>query len=171
MAVELMEYDPEWSAWFEAARAELAPMLGEAASIEHIGSTSVPGMAAQPIIDILVQLPALPLDWEPMAELRYGEQRGLGGVNQVFYRPEPRAKVYVAVAGSNYAADRLLFRDYLREHPERRLAYEALKADAAAAHPDNAGAYTAAKLAFVQETIAMASAAAPAEPDEAEQPD
>jgi hypothetical protein len=114
MPVEQVAYDPGWPARFEAGRAELVPVVGPDGTIEHIGSTSIPGCAAQPIIDILVQLPALPLDWEPMSDLGYGDQMGNGGVNQVFYREAPRTKVHVTQAGSKYAHDRLLFRDYLR---------------------------------------------------------
>lgn len=159
MPVEQGPYDPGWPARFETARAELVPVVGPEGTIEHIGSTSIPGCAAQPIIDILVQLPALPLDWEPMSDLGYGEQLGNGGVSQVFYREAPKTKVHVAQAGSKYARDRLLFRDYLRQHPQLRQQYEQLKAKQAAGHHDSEGAYTASKTTFVAETLALAEAA------------
>lgn len=166
MPVEHVPYDPGWPAQFEAARAELLPLVSPEGTIEHIGSTSIPGCAAQPIIDILVQLPTLPLDWEPMIDLGYEELLGDGGVNQVFYREAPRNKVHVTQTGSKYAHDRLLFRDFLRQHLERSQQYEQLKAEQAAAHPDSEGAYTAGKTAFVAETLALSEAAgASAEPD------
>lgn len=171
--MEQHPYDSGWPVTFEAARAELVPIFGNGATVDHIGSTSIPGIAAQPIIDILVQLPALPVNWDQrdaLEALGYGEQLGTGGVNQVFYRAEPRTKIHVTVAGGQYASDRLLFRDYLRQHPERRHQYEVHKAELAACSSDDQAAYTAAKLHFVQQTIALAAAPSPAEPEANGQP-
>lgn len=169
MPVNVVPYDAAWPGQFLEARAQLALVFGPDASIEHVGSTSIPGCSAQPIIDILVQLDALPLDWDQrdaLEALNYGEVWGVAGGHQLFERAEPHTKVHVAVAGSDYANHRLWFRDYLREHPERRQAYETLKAELAVAHPNDRAAYTAAKLAFVEETIALATGQEADEPPE-----
>src|SRR5215218_1874125 len=63
--VVLSEYDPSWPGKFEAVRVELAEALGQkAVAIEHIGSTAVPGLAAKPIIDVLVTVEAVEPDDE-----------------------------------------------------------------------------------------------------------
>ncbi len=160
MPVELADYDAEWPVQFAEAQTELVAILGPAATIEHIGSTSIPGCRAQPIVDVLVQLQVIPVNWESedaLGALGYTELLGDAGVNQMFYRKAPPTKVHVAVLGGIYATDRLQFRDYLREHPERRNEYEALKQELAAAHPSDQAAYTAGKHAYVEATIALAS--------------
>ncbi len=98
--VEQHAYDPAWPAQYEAARAELAPIFGADAMIEHIGSTSIPGCSAQPIIDILVQMPG-PLNFDQrdaLEALNYGNQLG-DDVAEVFFGPEPATKVHVTSAG------------------------------------------------------------------------
>ena len=160
--VEQQPYDPAWPTRYEAARSELAPIFGADAMIEHIGSTSIPGCSAQPIIDILVQLPG-PLNFDQrdgLEALNYGNQLG-DDAAEVFFRPEPATKVHVTSAGSKYAAHRVAFRDYLRGHEKHRQQYEQLKADQAAAHPEDPMAYTAGKIAFVMETIDLAELAEP----------
>ena len=60
--IEVVDYDPAWPRWFEQERERLLRVLGErAVSVEHIGSTAVPGLTAKPVIDILVSVEPFPL--------------------------------------------------------------------------------------------------------------
>ena len=185
LKVEIAEPDPRWPAAFEAARRALASIPG-AARIEHIGSTSVPGLAAKPILDLLIGVedPAL-LDtsgeeawstastWSlapggPSAHVAFVEAitrvgyvyRGDGGFEaHLFFRRDTNGRrshhVHVAALGGAYWIDHLLFRDYLRAHPERAAAYGALKRRLAAELPESRP-YTDAKTAFVEAVLADA---------------
>jgi GrpB-like predicted nucleotidyltransferase (UPF0157 family) len=161
MPLQLVAYDADWPIRFQDASAELIGILGPEALVDHIGSTSIPACSAQPIVDVLVQVPAIPLSvhhQDALEAIGYGEQLGAAGVNQMFFRQLPLTKVHLTAVGSNYAADRLGFRDYLRGHEQRRAQYEDLKGLLSAEHPNDPIAYTAGKHAFVQETIALAAA-------------
>ena len=158
--IDQQAYDPAWPAAYLAARAELAPVFGPEASIHHIGSTAVPGLSAKNIVDLLVAQPALLVTFEmrdALEDLGYEERFGNAGVNALFVKNIPPTNVHIALAGSDYARDRLTFRDYLRQHGDRRDAYAALKGEAAAANPGDPVAYAASKVAFVVETLELAA--------------
>ena len=74
-AIEVRDYDPNWPVLFEEECARLRGVFGPPVPIEHIGSTSVPGLAAKPIIDLLIGVPSLaeakPTCLEPLVALRY----------------------------------------------------------------------------------------------------
>ena len=150
-AIEVVAYDPEWPARFEAIRARLAPALGSlAASIEHVGSTSVPGLAAKPVIDIdvVVADPAdIPAVIDILTTLGY-EHLGEVGVKdrEAFRRPPgtERHNLYVCPAGGEGLRNHLALRNHLRTHPEAVEAYAALKRRLAAEAPD-IDTYVAAK--------------------------
>lgn len=160
--VRLHDYDPSWPALYgdeaKLLRNTLAPDL---VAIEHIGSTSVPGMAAKPVIDLLA------------AVTDYGRfpsivQR-LGSVGYV-YTPESEADdpdrrvfrkgpadisqlrthhLHLTTTGSRYWRRMVAFRDHLRRHPEDATAYVDLKRALAARHAADPAAYTAGKHEFV----------------------
>jgi GrpB-like predicted nucleotidyltransferase (UPF0157 family) len=134
MPIEVVPYDPAWPARFEQLRALLAPALGEVAvAIEHVGSTSVPGLAAKPVIDIDVVV-ASPAD-VPEAIVRLGTlgYRHLGDLGiagrEAFRRPPglPAHNLYVCPQGIESLRNHLTVRDHLRAHPAARDAYAALK--------------------------------------------
>jgi GrpB-like predicted nucleotidyltransferase (UPF0157 family) len=169
-AVIIVDYDPRWPDRFEAAAAAIRGACGERlVGIEHVGSTAVPGLPAKPIID-LMPLVARFEDGaacvEAMTALGY-EYRGEFGIpgRHYFVRNEsgqaederPQEHVHMLVAGSDEAERHLLFRDYLRTHPERRDAYAILKRALALRHGEDREAYTAGKTAFVQATLALAA--------------
>jgi GrpB-like predicted nucleotidyltransferase (UPF0157 family) len=133
--IELVPYSPDWPREFQAERELIASALGALAlRIEHNGSTSVPGLAAKPIIDIQISVEQLhPLE---------GYARGLARVGYVhvphaddafcpfFHRPAawPHTHhVHVVQAGGDEERRTLAFRDYLREHPLAASEYEDLK--------------------------------------------
>ncbi len=153
--VTLVDGDAGWPALFEAEAARLAPAIGPlVVGIEHIGSTSIPGIKAKPIVDILVGLRRFE-DGErlvaPLAALSY-DYVGTDMVphDHLFGLGEPRTHLLHAVLQDGYHWRRdLRFRDRLRADPALAEAYERLKMQLAARYPDNRAAYTAAKAEFI----------------------
>lgn len=133
--LEILPYDSRWPREFEAERERLQALLGPLAlRIEHHGSTSVPGLAAKPVIDLQVSVAALvPLD-------RYAAPLEAAGYTHhphpddafapFFHRPQawPHTHhVHVVAIGGDEERRTLAFRDYLRDHPEAARRYEVLK--------------------------------------------
>jgi GrpB-like predicted nucleotidyltransferase (UPF0157 family) len=160
--VELRDYDASWADLFEEERARLAPIFdGRAVAIEHVGSTSVPGLCAKPIVDVLVGVRELELTEEQiaaMAELGYQFlcEHGLPG--RLFFKKEPRTHhVHVVEHGGDHWERHLLFRDTLRSDPEERRRYDEFKRRLAAeGHPREV--YTELKTPFIREVEARARA-------------
>jgi GrpB-like predicted nucleotidyltransferase (UPF0157 family) len=128
---------------FEAEAANLAAVFGEqVVAIEHVGSTAVPGLVAKAIIDIMVivaDLPTVDASDRPMAELGY-EPRGEFGIAGRRYYPKDIAgrrtyQVHLYETGNPEIERHLLFRDYLRTHPEAAAAYGRHKEDLAGQFP------------------------------------
>jgi GrpB-like predicted nucleotidyltransferase (UPF0157 family) len=161
------DYDPRWPATFERIRTPIAAALGAlAVRIEHVGSTSVPGLAAKPIIDLDVviasraDLPAViarlgPLGYRPQGDL------GIPG-RESFNNPPglPEHHLYVCVADNAELARHLAFRDYLRGHPEAVRGYASLKRSLAIRFRNDRDAYTEAKAAFIEQALASSAAEA-----------
>jgi len=134
--IVIVPYDAGWPAQFESEARRIAACFGaEALRIEHVGSTSVPGLASKPVIDIQVSVSAL-----DRRELHLGLMRQLGythfalgefdRVYPFFKRPETWPSthhVHLCEAGSEQERMHLQFRDYLRQHPPVAAEYEALK--------------------------------------------
>jgi dephospho-CoA kinase len=77
-----IDYDAAWPDRFEAIRVQLAPLFGAEATIEHTGSTAVPGLSGTDVIDVLVLLPALPVSFasrDALEALGYHEHAGIAG--------------------------------------------------------------------------------------------
>jgi GrpB-like predicted nucleotidyltransferase (UPF0157 family) len=165
--VQIVEYDPQWPLEFERLKGVLWNTLGELAeSIEHVGSTSVPGLAAKPILDVDVvigsrqQLPAVVEKLAGLGYVHVGDQ-GIAGREALdrLGRDVPRDgagwpwmehHLYVCARDSRELARHLFFRDYLRQNPQARDEYAALKRDLARRFRDEREAYTQAKTAFVE---------------------
>jgi GrpB-like predicted nucleotidyltransferase (UPF0157 family) len=155
--VVVVPYDPEWPARFERLRRLLTEVLGALAQrIEHVGSTAVPGLMAKPIIDLDVVIGSralLPAAYARLASVGYVDEGDLGVADREAFRaPDglPAHHLYVCPADSRALREHLLFRDYLRSHPEAAQAYGILKRRLAALHGADRQAYTAGKTAFVQ---------------------
>jgi GrpB-like predicted nucleotidyltransferase (UPF0157 family) len=166
--LEIVPYDPRWPAAFEVEAARLRAALGAVAlRIDHHGSTSVPGLAAKPIIDIQVSVAALrPLDAYAVP------LRGLGYTYlehpddefaPFFHRPAqwPHTHhVHVVEYGGAEERRTLAFRDYLRGNLEAAGEYERLKRQLAdglvAADAASREAYARAKTEFIEGIIAKA---------------
>lgn len=158
--VRIDAYDPAWPGRFAAEARRLRAALGaHVAAIEHIGSTSVPGMPAKPIIDIAVAVDSLaPLESLEQALAGCGYvakgEFGLPG-RQFFLREAPDVfHVHVVEKHSGHFSAWLRFRDALRADAAVRDAYAALKHGLAARFAGNRPAYTAAKGEFIRAVLA-----------------
>ena len=135
----VLAYDEEWVKRFEAERAVLSRVFGQRAlSIEHIGSTSVPGMWAKPQIDIQITVNDLKDVDEliPFVETEgyayHGKDSELFGEKYFIKDAESGERlvsVHVRQASSPQALTAIIFRDYLRSHPEKRELYSKTKRD------------------------------------------
>ena len=154
--VVVVEYDPAWPQEFEALRARVWPVVADVAlRIEHVGSTSVPGLAAKPIIDMTVVVPArvqVPGAIERLASLGYVHRGNLGIENREAFDHPPtlrRHNLYVCPEGTIGIVNQVAVRDHLRAHPEQAAQYAALKQRLAERYPSDIDAYVVGKTAFV----------------------
>lgn len=166
--VEIRPYDPAWPALFEAERSALEgalsgePLIG----IEHFGSTAIPGLAAKPIIDILIAATDL-------AAARATFPARLAPLGYLFWADNPKTDRLFFVKGLPPHGERrthhvhvtqpdgepwirLAFRDYLRANPDAAAEYAALKTRLAAEYRTDREAYTEAKTDFVARIMALA---------------
>ena len=155
-----MAYDPSWQDRFEKVAAALSGALadGPTAAVEHVGSTSVPGLAAKPILDIDVIVAPEDVSAAVAALVRIGYvHRGDLGVagREAFFAPDedPRRHVYVCAAGTLNVRNHLAVRDVLRRRDDLRDEYAAVKL-ALAAEPDmDIDTYIARKSDVIQKVL------------------
>jgi GrpB-like predicted nucleotidyltransferase (UPF0157 family) len=165
--IVVCDYDPEWPAMFERERGNLERVLGSAAiSIEHVGSTAVVGMAAKPIIDLLVGV-------EDLEEARTScvePLRTLGYVHVAEYEPWLTSEmlfrkgapgpwthhVHAMELSSPRWEENILIRDYLRHHPEVVAAYTSVKKALALVFDEDIAGYRDAKRPFLAAVMANA---------------
>jgi GrpB-like predicted nucleotidyltransferase (UPF0157 family) len=154
--IQLVAYDASWPdrARTEAGALEHALRAWLAGSVEHVGSTAVPGLEAKPTIDLMApvrDLEAARDAFVPLAELGYQHAPHRPNLHW-FCKPSPAVRefhlVLVERTDPEWAA-RLRFRDRLRSDPAAAADYVALKRDLARRFPDDREAYTDAKAAFV----------------------
>ena len=158
--VKVVPHDPAWREAFRAEAATLRSVLGdEAVTVHHIGSTSVPGLAAKPTIDVLVEVCRIEEvdDFDPaMAERGY-EARGEYGIpgRRFFVKnrgPVRTHNIHVFEAGTPEVERHLVFRDYLIQNPQTANAYGELKKNLAEKFPADIEAYINGKDAFIKQT-------------------
>ncbi len=165
--VEVAEYDPSWPAAFQRERDLIASALGDlVVAIEHVGSTAVPGLGAKPIIDITVGLRRQADSEEcvrPLEELGYQCKGEFGIPGRLYFRKYTDGtrshQIHLVEYGSEFWERHLLFRDYLREHPEEARDYYELKARLAAEFGTDRETYTEAKTKFIRSAEVKARAA------------
>ena len=163
--VVIVAYDARWPIRFRRLREQLAARFGEVAvAIEHVGSTSVPGLAAKPIIDVMVGLRSL-----DAGRGRIEAVQGLGFEYVPAYETTMPFRLYLRRGGASAAhvhcvevgtpfwVDHLAFRDALRADPKARDAYANLKIQLAERFRDDRTAYTEAKTAFIAGVLARRS--------------
>jgi putative glutamine amidotransferase len=167
-AYGLTEYDPEWPARFDREATELIDALGDlAARIEHVGSTSVPGLAAKPVIDIQISVASLVPRSAIVGSLgALGYEHSIDPIepqHEFFskgYDDErvQKVNVHVCEAGSAWERRHLAFRDELRRDPVAAAEYAALKRRLANEHPRDIFSYVDGKTAFIRSIEARALA-------------
>lgn len=160
-------YSEEWPALFCQVRQELLAVFAPVnVSVEHIGSTSVPGLAAKPVIDALLgadSLSDIESRIEPLSRLGYAyvskyEQELL--MRRYFVKQPAtsfRIHLHAVELGSRFWQDQMTFRNLLRTDPELRSSYQSLKLQLAREHLHDKSAYTAAKGPFIQAALAAAT--------------
>jgi GrpB-like predicted nucleotidyltransferase (UPF0157 family) len=171
--IEVVEYDPAWPAVFAAEAARLRPFFppGCIKRLEHIGSTAVPGLAAKPIVDILVGV-----DDRELVRREVAPRMEASGYDY-FWRPTSGddvgpfypwfigrdaagrrvSHVHVVTLGQEGQWERVAFRDHLRGHPETAAEYAALKRELAARLGADREAYTEAKTEFILRVTRIAT--------------
>jgi GrpB-like predicted nucleotidyltransferase (UPF0157 family) len=160
--IRIVDYDPTWPARYAAWRQALRVALGPTAvRIEHVGSTSVPGLPAKPIIDVQVSVADLADEDAYVPGLEgIGLQLRSRDLLHRYFRPFPERPreihVHVCEVGSDWEAEHLRFRDYLRANPEARERYAQIKRVAAAHWADDGLAYTDAKTEVVLDILEQA---------------
>src|SRR3954469_3573282 len=118
--VIVVDYDPSWPDTFVRLRAHIWPHIADVATaIEHVGSTSVPGLAAKPVIDMTIVVPTAAamqtvIDRLPTIGDRHQGDLGVPG-REAFARPQrtPDHHLYASVVGSDGLRNHLAVRDYL----------------------------------------------------------
>jgi GrpB-like predicted nucleotidyltransferase (UPF0157 family) len=160
--VVIVDYNPLWPQLFAWISTRLAQALGDqAVRIEHIGSTSVRGLAAKSVVDIQISVP----DAEDEAaylgaiEAEGFEMRWIETGHR-YLRPPPELprlwQVHVCSAGGQWERVHILFRDYLRSHPDAAADYAAIKREMAEKHRSDSIAYNDAKGPFIEGVVARA---------------
>ncbi|MGY3607242.1 MULTISPECIES: GrpB family protein [unclassified Bradyrhizobium] len=168
-SIVVSEYDPNWPALFEQECMRIKHALGSfVLVIEHMGSTAVPGLPSKPIVDLLVGVPSLEEAKErciePFAALgyKYIPEYASWLPGELFFRKGPPGPwthhVHLMEPSHPRWEARLVFRDYLRAHPDAARAYASVKRALAASSKDDIEAYRTGKDIFVEETTAKARA-------------
>jgi GrpB-like predicted nucleotidyltransferase (UPF0157 family) len=167
--IELVAYDPSWPRLFDEERALLDRVLpmNQILSIEHAGSTAIPGLAAKPIIDIFISVRSI-------EEARGSLVRPIEGMGYVYWAENPQKDRMFFVKGmppygerrthhvhifepmSEFLQRALAFRDYLRERPDEAERYRQLKQELAQRYRSDREAYTRAKDSYVLGVVEMA---------------
>ena len=128
-SIAIVDYDSEWPAEYLRERSMISETLGDVAlSIEHIGSTAVPGMPAKPIVDIQIGVRSFPTSEKRLQELtRLGyEPLGEAGVPERLYfrkRQPTQFNVHVVIWKGEHWNNNIVLRDYLRLHSDEALRY------------------------------------------------
>ncbi len=173
--VVVVAYDPEWPRVFEGLERAWIAVLGDlAVAIHHVGSTAVPGLAAKPIIDVDVEIRTradLPEVTRRLALLGYQHRGDLGVPGRESFQRDgasdlprdgsgrgwPPHNLYVCATGCEELRRHLLFRDWVRNHPERVGAYASLKQRLAEMYRDDRESYIEGKAELVEEILAEAA--------------
>ena len=157
--VVVLPYDPKWKEDFAAIKSELEAAIGDLAlSMEHVGSTSVEGMSAKPCIDIDVVIPdssCLDAVIQRLEAIGYEHEGNLGieGREAFRYTDKPHLQLhhlYVCPADSKELHRHLVFREFLRQHPEAVKRYSEVKEQAAQHFPDDIEQYMAYKAPCIE---------------------
>lgn len=159
--IVIADYDPDWPVQFESVKCRISAALGElAVAIEHVGSTSVPGLAAKPIIDLDIAVPEesdVPEGIRLLATIGYVHQGDLGIKGREAFDTPPGSyphHPYLVTANGREFRRHIAFRDRLRRDKSTRREYEALKRRLAVEYRDNVDQYSEAKSVLIHPVLA-----------------
>jgi GrpB-like predicted nucleotidyltransferase (UPF0157 family) len=162
ISIRIVDSDPRWPEWFQREAARIRSLLGaHVLQLEHIGSTSVPGLAAKPIIDTLLVVA------HSADESGYAPELIAGGYqlhirepewyeHRMFKGPDIETHLHVFSLGCPEIERVLKFRDWLRDNPSDRDLYENTKRKLAKQEWESGQAYADAKTSVVREILARA---------------
>jgi GrpB-like predicted nucleotidyltransferase (UPF0157 family) len=160
--VKLAPYSSEWPKLFEEEEKLLRGLIGKyVIDIQHIGSTSIPGMTAKPILDIGIAIARFQEGKrcvKPIESLGY-EYKGENGIpgRHYFAKGDPRTHhLHMLELDSEEWRKHIIFRDFLRENKEMAREYARLKRDLAEKFRNDRLSYTEGKSDFVAEILKMA---------------
>lgn len=152
--VIVIPYDPTWPKRFWLEEKKIKEALGDnCVTIHHIGSTSIPGLSAKPIIDMLpVVKDILAVNSQALENLGY---RGRGELGMPFrrYFSNHVYHLHIWEEGHPEIDRHLLFLEYLRKYPEELKRYEDLKLQLAKKFPEDRSSYTASKYDLIQDMV------------------
>jgi GrpB-like predicted nucleotidyltransferase (UPF0157 family) len=162
--IELVDYDPAWPALYAREEERIRSILGgRVIRIEHTGSTSVPGLAAKPIIDITLEVPDAAAEAEYVADLeaagyvlRIREPNWFE--HRLFKGLETKVNLHIFSADCEETNRMVLLRDWLRTNATDRELYATAKRELAARDWEYVQQYADAKTAVIQEILARAEA-------------
>jgi len=161
--VVIVDYDPHWPEMFAEEQARILETLdGLDVSVEHVGSTAVPLLAAKPIIDIMVVVADAPTGEKtiaPLAVLGYDYRGELGIPGRLYFAkggPPRTHHLHMYPLGHPETVRLILFRNYLRTNPNTAQEYAELKRGLAGKFRDDREAYTEAKSTFIKSVEARA---------------
>lgn len=160
MKVSIVEYHPEWRKMFEDEKRALQTALGEIpARIEHIGSTAVAGLAAKPIIDLMVGLEDFSIADSVVPKIEalgyeyIQKYEDVMPFRRFFIKEQDGIRthhIHMVGIGGEFWERHILFRDYLREHPDVAEQYASLKKELAEREWEDVNDYADAKTEFIK---------------------
>jgi GrpB-like predicted nucleotidyltransferase (UPF0157 family) len=165
--VDVVAWSPHWAGAFERARTQLLPVLPPGSTVEHIGSTSVPGLPAKPVIDILVtteKIDDLRADLRGLEALgyRYNPKYFADDPDRLFLRRDTDGHrtehLHIFHPRSPMPTSNRAFRDFLSANESAAQRYAEAKRTAARTHPSSRAAYGQAKEQTLQQLLAEARA-------------
>lgn len=165
--VRLVDYDPKWPILYEEEKASILGVIGDfIVNIQHIGSTAVPGLGAKPIIDIMVairQLALIEKCIQPLQTIGYEYLGEYGIPGRHYFRkppghPHSTHHLHMVERESDFWERHILFRDFLRVHPEEAQRYYELKRELATKFVSDRDVYTDAKTSFIVYVVNKARA-------------
>jgi GrpB-like predicted nucleotidyltransferase (UPF0157 family) len=162
--VRLVPYRKEWARLFRTEAKHLTAALEEQVrSVEHVGSTAIPGLASKPVLDILAGVASLDgarNSISTLERLHYEFRLDEEIPDRLFFRRRVGGRrthhLSLAEPGSGFYVRTVLFRDYLRAHPDAVAEYEAVKRELAARFPRDRDAYMRGKTSFIVRALERA---------------
>jgi GrpB-like predicted nucleotidyltransferase (UPF0157 family) len=157
--IVVVDYNANWSNQYEQEKQQILLALGDAViNIQHIGSTSVPGLAAKPVIDMLLglkQIPPLPSQISSLAAIGYSYHGELGIPGRHYFRKGmPRThQIHAVLTDAEFWQRHILFRDFLRNNPQAAQRYETLKRKLAQEFAGDRTTYTNSKTPLIEQLL------------------